>query len=237
MTSIVNWMKGRPPLAAFVRRAVRVLRRWRGRSSSGFPGTESYWQQRYAEGGDSGLGSYGKFAQFKAQVLNELFADESIGSVIEFGCGDGNQVRMLKIADYLGVDVSPEAIERCRRDFDGHPGRRFIFDHDYHGERAQCSLSLDVVYHLVEQATFHDYMRRLFDAASHLVVIYSSNRDSDPDADGPHIRHRMFTRWVDTHAAPWKLHRVIPNPFPFRGDYASGSFSDFFVFVPRGHEE
>lgn len=236
MSAIVDWMKGQPTLAGFVRRTVRVLRRWRGRSERGFPGSAAYWRQRYAEGGDSGIGSYGKFARFKAAVLNELFADESITGAIEFGCGDGHQVTLLQVPDYLGVDISAEAIARCRRRFDGQPGRRFIVADEYCGERAPCTLSLDVVYHLVEDSAFHDHMRQLFDAATQLVVVYSSNRDSDPDADGPHIRHRQFTRWVDTHAAPWKLHRVISNPHPFRGDYASGSFADFFVFVPRGDD-
>ncbi len=62
-----------------------------------FPGSNKYWTQRYAEGGNSGAGSYGKFARFKAEVINKFVSEREIKSVIEFGCGDGNQ---LKLANY-----------------------------------------------------------------------------------------------------------------------------------------
>ncbi|GAJ08100.1 unnamed protein product, partial [marine sediment metagenome] len=57
-----------------------------------FSGSREYWESRYAGGGTSGAGSYGKPAEFKAQVLNSFVKDNGISSVIEFGCGDGNQL-------------------------------------------------------------------------------------------------------------------------------------------------
>ena len=36
-----------------------------------FPGSEKYWEKRYIAGGNSGAGSYGKLAEFKAEVLND----------------------------------------------------------------------------------------------------------------------------------------------------------------------
>jgi hypothetical protein len=45
------------------------------------------WEERYAVGGSSGVGSYGKFAEFKADA-------NKINTIIEFGCGDGNQPRL-----------------------------------------------------------------------------------------------------------------------------------------------
>jgi len=53
--------------------AVRVRR---------FPGSESYWEDRYASGGTSGSGSYGQLAGFKATV-NEIVAEKQVESVLE----------------------------------------------------------------------------------------------------------------------------------------------------------
>ena len=241
MTRWADWLRQVPGLAPLVRSVRRTL------GASRFPGSAAYWQQRYAEGGDSGAGSYGKFARFKAEVLNGLFDELALGSAIEFGCGDGNQLRLLTVRDYLGVDISPDAVARCRAAFAGVPGRRFVplaatdgglgapnaHDPDtYRGERADCALSLDVIYHLVEDAAFEAHLRLLFAAATRCVVIYSSDRDADA-ADGPHVRHRRFTEWVAAQAPRWRLLRHVPNAHPFTGDWRTGSFADFYVYVPR----
>jgi len=73
-----------------------------------FANTGDYWQQRYARGGNSGDGSYGKLADFKAEVLNEAVKELGITSVIEFGCGDGNQLTLANYPAYTGVDTSLE---------------------------------------------------------------------------------------------------------------------------------
>ena len=236
MTRWVDWLRRVPGLAALVRGARRALGRPLG--AARFPGSAAYWQRRYAEGGHSGAGSYGKFAVFKADVLNGLFDELSLGSAIEFGCGDGNQLRLLTVRDYLGVDISPDAVARCRTAFAGQPGRRFVLlapddgPDTYRGERADCALSLDVISHLVEDAAFEAHMRLLFAAATRCVVVYSSDRDADA-ADGPHVRHRRFTDWVAARAPQWRLLRRVPNAHPFTGDWRTGSFADFHVYVPH----
>ena len=45
--------------------------------------------------------------------------------------------------------------------------------------RADLTLSLDVIYHLVEDDVFVSAMRALFDKAARFVVIYASNQDAD----------------------------------------------------------
>ncbi len=59
----------------------------------GFPGSESYWDQRYLSRGNSGVGSYGKFAEFKAEIVNDFVRENGIMSIVEYGCGDGNQLK------------------------------------------------------------------------------------------------------------------------------------------------
>src|SRR3989339_1402077 len=106
-----NWLK------AIAKRLVRKISAGIGSVRGGLghllraaksPGTISFWEARYRSGGDSGLGSFGRLAQFKADVLNDFVRQAGIASIIEFGCGDGNQLRLAAYPSYVGLDVSRE---------------------------------------------------------------------------------------------------------------------------------
>jgi len=195
-----------------------------------FEGSESYWNRRYLSGGNSGVGSYGKFAEFKAKILRDFVRENGIMSTIEFGCGDGNQLKIATYPQYLGFDVSPAAISTCQRMFDGDTAKKFRLVSEYAGERAELVLSLDVIYHLVEDDVFESYMHRLFESATRFVIIYSSNSDESLDDEAPHVRHRKFTSWIEANAPRWALAQHIPNKFPYEGDYRKGSFADFYIY-------
>ena len=212
--------------------ARRIYRHFRGdrEALQPFAGSERYWEQRYVSGGDSGPGSYGKFALFKAEILNGFVAEHEVRSVIEFGCGDGNQLELAAYPAYLGLDVSDTAIARCRERFRGDPTKTFQLAQDYDGRRAELALSLDVIFHLVEDGVFERYMATLFQAATRFVIVYSSNRDEPTDEASMHVRHRRFTTWIDAHASDWSLKSHIPNRYPNLGDYRTGSFSDFYIY-------
>ena len=199
-----------------------------------FPGTHDYWEQPYRSGGNSGVGSYGKFADFKAEVVNGFVAKNSVQSVIEFGCGDGNQLKLADYPSYIGVDISEYVISACRDQFAGDTSKAFVVMDDYRGEKADLALSMDVIYHLVEDNVFERYMRTLFGAAERFVVIYSSNSDDNKGYEQSHIRHRNFTDWVNSNIPYWSLSKSIPNAHPYRGDYRVGSFADFFIYEMRG---
>lgn len=195
-----------------------------------FEGSAKYWDDRYAQGGFSGAGSVGKFAAFKADVLNGFVRRHGVRSVIEFGCGDGQQLSLAEYPRYLGFDVSSEAVRLCRTRFDGDDSKTFRAVADYSGDKAELALSLDVIYHLVEDEVFENYMRLLFDASERWVIVYASNHDGTDRAEAAHVRHRQFTRWVEANRPEWVLRETIPNRYPYTGDYRLGSFSDFFIF-------
>jgi SAM-dependent methyltransferase len=195
-----------------------------------FPGSRDYWRRRYAAGGNSGAGSRGRLARFKADTLNRFVERHKIDSVIEFGCGDGQQLRHARYPRYLGVDVSAEAIRRCQETFGSDPSKRFRLLSDYTDEHADLAISLDVVYHLVEDAVFEQYMHTLFGAARRHVILYTSDTDDNRGYDGTHIRHRAVTGWTARNVAGWTLDRSIENPYPYRGNPHTGSFADFFIY-------
>jgi len=197
-------------------------------------GSAAYWEKRYSAGGDSGAGSFGPLAEFKAQVLNTFVADHRVQSVIEFGCGDGHQLGLAKYPRYLGFDVSSTAIAKCRERFGSDTTKSFRLLGDYRRDTADLTLSLDVIYHLVENETFDRYMRRLFEASRRYVIIYSSDSDATPHDEGTHVRHRKFTRWVHENQKGWTLAQHIPNRYPYRGDYRTGSFADFYIYEQGG---
>lgn len=206
---------------------VRGLRRALGRET--FPGSERFWDERYAKGGTSGAGSTGRLAEFKAEVVNAFVRDAGVRSVIEHGCGDGNQLALAVYPRYLGLDVSPVAIAACRSRFAADPSKEFRLVAEYRGERADLALSLDVIFHLVEDEVFERYMARLFGSAERFVIVYSSDTDDQTQAPGSHVRHRKFSRWVEANARGWGLRARVPNRHPYRGDATQGSFADFFV--------
>jgi SAM-dependent methyltransferase len=165
-----------------------------------FPGSAEYWERRYRKGGDSGWGSAGALADYKAQFVNDYVESHRINSVIEFGCGDGRQLSLARYPQYVGVDVSRTVVDLCARRFVQDQTKSFVVA-PYAGPQAELSLSLDVIYHLVEDDTFSRYMAQLFSSATRAVIIYSSNSDVLADI---HVRHRAFTTWIDQHIQGWQ---------------------------------
>ena len=169
-------------------------------------------------------------AEFKAEVLNNFVRENNVQTVIEFGCGDGNQLTLADYPRYIGFDVSEDALAQCRARFDADATKSFKAMGQYDGERAELTLSLDVVYHLVEDEVYEQYMSRLFDTSDAFVIVYSSNSDANPANQLPHVRHRMFTRWVEANRPKWTLRQHLPNRYPLVDDHQTQSFAEFFVF-------
>ncbi len=200
------------------------------RSTARQPESSRFWEGIYGRGGNSGTGSYGRLAAFKADVMNRIIAEHHIQSVVELGCGDGKQISRIDYPDYLGLDTSSTAVDLCRARFVSDPTREFraYMSGDEITERAELSLSLDVVYHLLEDTTFDQYMRDLFTIATRLVVVYSS--DMEDEAEWPEVRHRTFTKWVGEQAPDWRLRERIPNQYPYVHGELDTSWADFFIF-------
>jgi SAM-dependent methyltransferase len=194
--------------------------------------SRDYWEARYRAGGTSGMGSVGHLARFKAETINHFVMGNDIRSVIDLGCGDASQLALLEFpADYVGVDVSTSVLERCAERF---PDRRFVTPEQLETiEQAELTLSLDVIYHLIEDEVFTATMHLLFNRATRFVVIYASNLDAAWPAS--HVRHRRFTDHAAATQPDWRLLAHLPNPYPYdpaRPD--DTSFADFFIYGRDG---
>jgi SAM-dependent methyltransferase len=190
-----------------------------------YPGSQRYWERRYAQGGDSGAGSSGVLAEYKAGVLNAFVEKYGIQTVVELGCGDGQQLLLAKYPAYTGLDISPSAVARCRELFSGNAGKTFAV---YAPERfepvdfqADLAISLEVIFHLTEERVYQLYMQHLFALAQRWVVVFSSDEADRSGGICPHFRQRKFS---DDVPEGWVLRERVGNPHRER------SVSDFFVF-------
>lgn len=178
-----------------------------------------YWEERYQQGGTSGVGSYNELALFKADFLNDFVERNTIKSVIEFGCGDGNQLSLAKYAAYIGLDVSPTVLKKVIDDFQNDQSKSFFlynptcFFDNSNVFSSDLTLSLDVIYHLVEDEMYQKYMHHLFSCSKQYTVIYSTNTD-DNTGTSDHVRHRHFTHWVSRNMAGWILSEELDNQYP-----------------------
>lgn len=198
-------------------------------SKKSFKTSGKYWIDRYKKGDNSGAGSYNKLAEFKGEVINSFVKKNKIKTIIEFGCGDGNQLRYFNFQSYLGYDISPEILQICLKLFNNDHTKKFKLLSDYRKEAVDLTLSLDVIYHLIEDEIFNDYMRKLFESSNSYVIIYSSNNENN-QGNAPHVRNRKFTTWIKRNKPEFQLVKHIPNKYPYTGEEKSSSIADFYIF-------
>jgi hypothetical protein len=121
-------------------------------------------------------------------------------------------------------------VKQCQDRFRADKSKRFVV-YDHHNsntERADLALSLDVIYHLVEDPIYFRHMQDLFEAATRFVIIYSDNQESPRDS--LHVRHRRFSNWIEQNKPDWRLAQHIPNKYPPELGMQHGSWADFWIY-------
>ena len=189
--------------------------------------TEQYWEQRYARGGNSGDGSYGDLALFKAQVINDYIKKLNIVSMNDWGFGDCNQLQYFPDIDYVGYEVSQTAIKNAQKRY---PNKIFRQIKEHSNQKKELSISLDVLYHLIENELYYEYLNNLFNSATRLVIIYSSNYQEQPKG---HQYRRNFTPDIEKLHPEWQLTETILNKYPYKLTTGKGSHCNFYIYQPK----
>lgn len=189
--------------------------------------SKKYWEERYSNGGTSGAGSRNRLAQFKIDVLNRFIAEKGIKTLIDLGSGDGFIASGLIVETYTGFDVSKTAVAMCNQIFEDDISKVFTckWEDDF---RAELAISLDIIFHLIEDDLYFEYLKRLFGCAEKYVIIYSSNCVSAGKSE--HYKDRKFIDDVEEKIKGWKLVKRIANPFPYVDDPTEESNSDFYIY-------
>ena len=189
--------------------------------------SSQYWEDRYQNGGNSGYGSYGVLSEFKANFVNRFLYQNKIKSIIEFGCGDSNQLKLINYPEYIGIDVSYKSIELCKQNFRNDNTKRFYHLSETPDVICDLAISMEVIFHLIEDDNFNNHMNYLFSHSSKFVIIYSSNVNKKQSFLQPHIKHRRFSDWINLYCKNWELLSTTMNPFTKK---FKGSFSNFYVY-------
>jgi SAM-dependent methyltransferase len=179
--------------------------------------SRQYWIDRYSVGGNSGSGSYGEAALWKSTALNDFVRRQGIQSVIELGCGDGNNLQTMKFPQYIGIDPSPDAIRNCLTVHGSDSSKSFLsIDPDtFHNRgalKADLALSMEVLLHLTEDLRFEKYLLDLFGCAREFVAIFSTASDVNPPRLAPHNRFRDHRPFVQGALPEWDEIEYAPTP-------------------------
>ena len=165
--------------------------------------SSSYWESRYKTGGNSGWGSHDiEHVKFKFDYVNNLIDKHQCKKIFDYGCGDANQMKGFDgYETYLGYDVSKFIIEKNK--LSNNEFVEFTSDINILSDKSfDLSISLDVVYHLVEDVVYMDYLKRLFNS-SNLVTIYTTDISGKNNA--PHCEFRSINQYVENNQKDFKL--------------------------------
>jgi len=171
----------------------------------------AYWDWRYASGQTSGAGSYGKNAEYKASVVNTFLAEIGATSVLEFGCGDGNQLSYYHIPVYRGLDVSRKAIELCRK---RHPRAELSLYEpgDLGLGMYDATICLEVLMHVSDESEFVRTLDDIFGHASKGVLIQTT-LEARPHGEGTQEWHRDFLPYLERYP-DFRILRIVEAPKP-----------------------
>jgi SAM-dependent methyltransferase len=199
---------------------------------------KDYWHKIYLNGETSGPGSYGELAEFKAEVINEFLEIHEISSVIEFGCGDGNQLSMIQYPKYLGLDVAKSSIDLCFDLFKNDPNKSFLWYQPGYllnpalFLKADLVVCLDVLYHIIDDEDFENTLKHIFSCASKHVILYTTIDVHDKETyayfKGSHGKHRDTMHYLSMFP-DFKVEKTIPQKHP---DLSSASF----IFLTKERE-
>lgn len=176
-----------------------------------------YWNNRYEEGGTSGNGSYGELSIYKADIINSFINGHNINSIIEFGCGDGNNLSLYNFKKYLGLDVSEQSILININKYHDDNTKSFIlynprFFSNQNFITSELVICIDVLYHIVDDEGYFKTLLDIFSVSKKYVILYTSVDafEKNPYLGG-HVKHRNTMADLQKYDH-FKVIDVINNP-------------------------
>jgi len=180
---------------------------------------KDYWELRYKGDGTSGVGSYGQYFKFKSTILNQFILDKNIKNIFDYGCGDCNQLAGLNLNNviYYGSDISDFIIEKHKKIYEGS-NFNFIYDNEIDNQgKFELVLSLDVIYHIVTDENYYQYIKNIKKLSDKYIIIYSSNDDSI-ESLVHHVKHRSFLNDI-LDGGEFELINIIRNIHDVSADF------------------
>ena len=138
-----------------------------------------FWSYRYATNPKlgSGIGSRGEVADYKLQLLKNIGLEKE-ERVLDIGCGDLEIIKNISFQDYIGVDISAEAVKKGNEKF---PKFNF-YNFEIEKEKvptASAVLCLDVLIHQPNRKNYDELIDFVTSHASNRVIISGYEKVSD----------------------------------------------------------
>jgi hypothetical protein len=200
-----------------------------------------YWDKRYLSGGDSGAGSFGAYSSWKADIVNHVVSTYQVATVLEFGCGDGNQLLKFQIPEYRGLDVSSSAVDSCKEVFKSDKSKSFQVirpDSDLDVSPAQLVMSLEVLMHITAEADYLWTLKNIFESSKKFVLIQAPLFEYRLFPKHSHEKYRDIFRYLIDYLDRWSIIGLFVHPSVSTADRRKNVIgemsSDFILLQKRG---
>lgn len=200
-----------------------------------------YWDKHYLSGGDSGAGSFGAHSTWKADIVNQVISTYQVNTVLEFGCGDGNQLVKFQIPEYRGLDVSQTAVDACRDAFKNDSSKSFQVirpgsNTDF--SSAQLVMSLEVLMHITSEVDYLWTLEKIFESSEKLVLIQAPLFEYTLFPKHSHEKYRDIFRYLIDYLDRWSVIGLFVHPSVNsanrRKNVVGEMSSDFILLQKRG---
>ncbi len=153
-----------------------------------------YWEQRYKDWWNSWKWSYWENAEFKAAIINKFIEENNIISVTEFGCWDWNNLWLYNIKNYEWLDISKEAINKCKELYKSKSSHQFSVIDMNEIYKAEMTMALDVTYHIFPRSNWESFINKVIDSATEYAIFYSF---LNPNWHAIHINDFNFIEYIE----------------------------------------
>jgi len=137
-----------------------------------------FWSYRYAAHPErgSGVGSRGENLIYKRRMLKEQGV-ETAQSVLDVGCGDLEVLREFDIQNYIGLDVSQEALKKARA---ARPDWQFSLLQNQSVGKLEMVLCLEVLIHQSTREHYDELVSFLAEHTEQTLIVSGYERKDDP---------------------------------------------------------
>lgn len=202
-----------------------------------------YWDKRYLSGGDSGAGSFGANSSWKADIVNQVISTYQVNTVLEFGCGDGNQLLKFEIPEYRGLDVSSMAVDTCREVFKNDKSKSFQVirpGSNVDFSSAQLVMSLEVFMHITLEEDYLWTLEKIFESSGKFVLIQAPLFEYMLFPKHSHEKYRDIFRYLIDYLDTWSIIDLFVHPSVTTADRRKnvvGEMSSDFILLQRRASE
>ena len=155
--------------------------------------SRKYWNRRYSKGRGSSLVPQKKeILEFKSQSINFFIYQNNIKNMLDYGCGDGVFMNLLKVDQYHGVDISDGIISRLNEQYKHDNTKEFYWKREKPNVKYDLVLSMDVMDNLVEDSLYNEYIGHCAKNCGKFLIVSGSNK-SAPYSAGSYVKQRAFS--------------------------------------------